>query len=44
LREVETGMLEDDIIAEHPKLTRDDIRAAQVFAAGYLAGEELVYR
>jgi len=30
------------ILADHPRLTEDDIRAAQAFAADYLAGEEIV--
>ena len=33
-----------DILADHPRLTVDDIRAAQAFAADYLADEEIVYR
>ena len=41
LRKLDAGILPDDIISDHPKLTLDDIRAAQVFAAGYLANEEL---
>jgi len=44
LRTIEAEMSEDDIITQHPKLTLDDIRAAQVFAAGYLTDEELVHR
>jgi len=31
------------VLADHPRLTRDDILAAQAFAADYLASEELVY-
>jgi uncharacterized protein (DUF433 family) len=33
-----------EVIADHPRLTVEDIRAAQAFAADYLADEELVYR
>ena len=31
------------ILADHPRLTADDVRAAQAFAADYLADENLVY-
>jgi uncharacterized protein (DUF433 family) len=44
LRKLGAGMSSEAILADHPKLTVDDIRAAQAFAADYLADEELVYR
>ena len=44
LRKLGAGMTADAILADHPKLTLEDIRAAQAFAADYLADEELVYR
>ena len=44
LRKLGAGMSDAAILAGHPKLTPDDIRAAQAFAADYLADEELVYR
>ncbi len=44
LRKLGTGMSVAAILADHPRLTVDDIRAAQAFAADYLADEELVYR
>lgn len=37
-------MSSEEILADHPTLVLDDIRAAQAFAADYLADEELVYR
>jgi uncharacterized protein (DUF433 family) len=43
LRKLGAGMTTDDIIADHPRLTVDDICAAQAFAADYLADEEIVY-
>ncbi|MGD0025461.1 MAG: DUF433 domain-containing protein [Xanthobacteraceae bacterium] len=43
LRKLGAGMTVDAIIADHPRLTRDDILAAQAFAADYLADEDLVY-
>jgi uncharacterized protein (DUF433 family) len=43
LRKLGTGMTVEAIIADHPRLTRDDILAAQAFAADYLADEELVH-
>jgi len=44
LRKLGAGMTPDAILADHPRLTADDIQAAQTFAADYLADEELVYR
>jgi predicted RNase H-like HicB family nuclease/uncharacterized protein (DUF433 family) len=44
LRKLGAGMTSEKILADHPNLKPDDIRAAQAFAADYLADEELVYR
>ena len=44
LRKLGAGMTTDEIIADHPRLTGDDIRAARAFTADYLADEEIVYR
>jgi uncharacterized protein (DUF433 family) len=44
LRKLGAGMTVDAVLADHPRLILDDIRAAQAFAADYLADEELVYR
>ncbi len=43
LRKLGAGMTFDAILADHPRLTRDDILAAQAFAADYIADEDLVY-
>ncbi len=43
LRKLGAGMPPEAIIVDHPRLTPDDIRAAQAFAADYLADEDLVY-
>ena len=43
LRKLGAGLAVDTILADHPRLTRDDILAAQSFAADYLADEDLVY-
>jgi uncharacterized protein (DUF433 family) len=43
LRKLGAGMSPEAIIADHRRLVLDDIRAAQAFAADYLADEELVY-
>jgi len=43
LRKLGAGMSGAAILADHPRLTLDDIRAAQAFAADYLADEEIVY-
>ena len=42
LRRLGAGDSEQQILADHPMLTRDDIRAAQAFAADYLAAEEVI--
>jgi len=44
LRKLGSGITADAVIADHPRLTHDDIRAAQAFAADYLADEEVLYR
>jgi uncharacterized protein (DUF433 family) len=43
LRKLGAGMSPEAILADHPRLTQDDIRAAQAFAADYLADEDIVY-
>jgi uncharacterized protein (DUF433 family) len=43
LRELGAGISAADIVADHPRLTPDDIRAAQAFAADYLADEEVIF-
>jgi uncharacterized protein (DUF433 family) len=43
LRKLGAGMSPEAIIVDHPRLTQDDIRAAQAFAADYLADEDIVY-
>jgi uncharacterized protein (DUF433 family) len=44
LRKLGAGMTAEAIIADHPRLSPDDIRAAQAFAADYIADEDIVYR
>src|SRR5437764_13425339 len=44
LRKLGAGMSAEAILTDHPRLTLDDIHAAQAFAADYLADEEIVYR
>ncbi len=41
LRKLGAGMPCEAILVDHPRLTVDDIRAAQAFAADYLAGARL---
>jgi uncharacterized protein (DUF433 family) len=43
LRKLGARMTVDEILADHPHLCAEDIRAAQAFAADYLADEEVVY-
>jgi uncharacterized protein (DUF433 family) len=42
LRKLGAGMSPESILADHPRLTHDDIHATQAFAADYLADEEIV--
>jgi uncharacterized protein (DUF433 family) len=42
LRKLGAGIPAEVILADHPRLTLDDIHAAQAFAADYLADEEIV--
>jgi len=44
LRKLGTGMSAEAILVDHPRLTLDDIRAAQAFAADYLADEDIIFR
>jgi uncharacterized protein (DUF433 family) len=43
LRKLGAGMPIEAILADHPRLTREDIHAAQAFGADYLADEDIVY-
>lgn len=43
LRKLAGGIIIDEILADHPHLTPDDIYAAAAFAADYLAQEEIVF-
>lgn len=43
LRKLGAGLPFEAILVDHPRLTHEDILAAQAFAADYLADEELVY-
>ena len=43
LRKLGEGVTEQELIEAYPHLVPEDIRAAQRFAADYLADEEIVY-
>ena len=43
LRQLAEGASPDAIIKEHPRLTIEDIRAAQAFAADYLATDDIAF-
>ena len=43
LRKLAGGMTINEIIADHPHLTPEDIYAAAEFAADYLAQEEIIF-
>ena len=43
LRKLAGGMTVEEIITDHPHLKKEDIFAAQEFAADYLADEEIAF-
>ena len=43
LRKLGAGVPEAVILADHPRLTHEDILAAQAFAADYIADEDVVF-
>ena len=43
LRKLGAGMTAEAILVDHPRLTLEDIHAAQAFAADYLADEDIVH-
>jgi uncharacterized protein (DUF433 family) len=43
LRKLGAGLSVEAILADHPRLTFEDVRAAQAFAADYLADEDVIY-
>lgn len=43
LRKLGAGLAPEEILADHPRLTPNDIHAAQAFAADYLAEEAVVF-
>ena len=43
LRKLAGGMTVEKIITDHPHLRKEDILAAQEFAADYLADEEIAF-
>jgi uncharacterized protein (DUF433 family) len=42
LRKLAEGATEDDLTDAYPRLTREDIRAAMVYAADTIAHEEII--
>ena len=43
LRKLGAGRSEEEILADHPHITREDIHAAQAFAADYIVSDELIF-
>ncbi len=43
LRKLGGGMTPEPILGDHPRLMLEDIRAAEIFAADYLADEEIAF-
>ena len=42
LRKLAAGMSVDDLLRDHPRLTREDVQAALAYASDVLASEEIV--
>ncbi len=42
LRDLGAGMTPEELLRAYPQLTMDDIRAAQAWAADYLADEDII--
>ncbi len=42
LRRLGAGDSEQQVLADYPALTIEDIRAAQAFAADHIAGEDII--
>jgi len=42
LRELGAGMKPEELVRQHPRLEVDDIRAAEAFAADFLASEDVI--
>ena len=43
LRQLASGLSPEAIVKEHPRLAVEDIRAAQAFAADYLATDDVAF-
>lgn len=43
LRKLAGGMTVEEILADHPHLTQEDVLAAAAFAADHLAQEEIIF-
>jgi len=43
LRKLAAGLSAEEIVQEHPTITLEDIREAQIFAADLLAEEEFFF-
>lgn len=43
LRKLGAGMSVEAVLLDHPRLTPEDVQAAQAFAADYLADEDVIY-
>jgi len=43
LRKLGAGMSVEAVLIDHPRLTHEDVQAAQAFAADYLADEDVIY-
>ena len=44
LRKLGAGVSPEALLVDYPRLAPDDIRAAQAFAADYIADEDILFR
>ena len=43
LRKLGAGLTVEEILDDHPHIAREDIRAAQAFAADYISNDEIIF-
>ncbi|HEY1708018.1 MAG TPA: DUF433 domain-containing protein [Rhizomicrobium sp.] len=43
LRKLGAGLSIEDILHDHPHIVREDVNAAQAFAADYISNDELIF-
>jgi uncharacterized protein (DUF433 family) len=43
LRKLGAGLSVEEILQDHPHIAREDVNAAQTFAADYISNDELIF-